>query len=191
MDRVGVELFAEDAAHELFLSALVRRLATERGAQAVIQVRSARGGHGKVLDELATHQSLGAFSGADLVLVAIDANCSPPGEMRRQIREKIAAELGDRTVIACPDPHVERWYLADPPSLKLGVRWKQQKCERDYYKQALRQSLADAGYVLTLGGIELAEEIVTAMDLFRAGKNEPSLRQLIADLRAQLKVLQP
>jgi hypothetical protein len=40
---------------------------------------------------------------------------------------------------------------------------------------------------VTLGGIEFAEEIVECMDLYRAGKDEPSLKHFIDELRSALR----
>jgi hypothetical protein len=37
------------------------------------------------------------------------------------------------------------------------------------------------------GGMELADEIVEAMDLYRAGKNEPTLKRFADDLKAALE----
>jgi hypothetical protein len=37
-----------------------------------------------------------------------------------------------------------------------------------------------------LGGIEFAEDLVASMDLYRAGKNEKSLKHFVDDLRAGL-----
>lgn len=58
---------------------------------------------------------------------------------------------------------------------------------RDDYKQRLADSV-DAGTVTSLaGGIDLAPELVGAMDLFRAGKSDPSLRHFIESLRSCLR----
>lgn len=43
-DRLGVALFLEDAGHQRFIDALVRRLAEEEGVAVEIDVRNARGG---------------------------------------------------------------------------------------------------------------------------------------------------
>ena len=97
-------------------------------------------------------------------------------------------------VVGCPDPHIERWFLADPTSLKdalgMHVTLSTRKCERSLYKTRLVEALTAAGQVLTLGGIEFATEIVDAVDLYRAGKNEPSLKHFIEGLRSMLASLQ-
>jgi hypothetical protein len=93
--------------------------------------------------------------------------------------------------MACPDPHVERWYLADPASFQVvvGRRPKvgKKKCARDHYKDLLSTAIQQAGYPATLGGIEFAPELVEGMDLYRAKKNDHSLGALLDDLRNQLR----
>lgn len=63
------------------------------------------------------------------------------------------------------------------------------KCQRDYYKQLLASTVVEAGQPAPLGGIELAEELVQEMDLFRAGKADLALGQFLGDLRAALQSL--
>ena len=65
---------------------------------------------------------------------------------------------------------------------KLGQR----KCERDRYKRILARTIREAGYPTVLGGLEFAEEIVAAMDLYRAGKREKSLKHFVDAARTLL-----
>lgn len=187
---VRIDLFAEDVGHERFLHALVRRLAREAGATVDVRPRSARGGHGRARSELKLYQQAVTHT-PDVLLVAIDANCVGWDEARKSVASDVDTTRFARTVIACPDPHIERWFMSDPPSLAeaLGaqVSLERRKCERDVYKQQFAAALRSAGQILTLGGAEFADEVVDAMDLFRAGKNEPSLKHCIDDLRAALK----
>ncbi len=189
-----VDLLAEDAAHEKFLRPLIRRLARDAEVDVDVRVRAARGGHPRVMQEFGLHQraiTRGVTGRPDLVVVAIDANCLPYVRARRKIERGILQEFRGVTVIACPDPHVERWYLADPASFaqvvgrqpRLGAR----KCDRDRYKKILADSVAAAGHPVLLGGIEFAEDLVASMDLYRAGKNEKSLKRFMDDLGARLK----
>lgn len=196
MSRVTADLFVEDRAHEEFLKNLLLRLAEEEEVSLVIQIRSARGGHSKALDELSLYQrallsGVGGLAVPDLLVVAIDANCNSFATARREIEERIDDSLRDRAVIACPDPHVERWYLADPNSFAqvVGVAPEigQRKCERDLYKDKLSQAILRAGHPPTLGGIEFARELVEAMDLYRAGKLESSLKHFVDDAEARLR----
>jgi hypothetical protein len=111
--------------------------------------------------------------------------------MRQSIQNVLDDRLKDRTVIACPDPHVERWYLADPVAFSKAVGTPptlgRTKCEKDRYKAILARAVADAGHVSPQGGLEFAREIVAHMDWYRAGKSEGSFKLFLDDLRAGLK----
>jgi hypothetical protein len=194
---VVVDIFAEDLGHGEFLKALVNRLARQEGKVVVPRVRSARGGHGRALDELSLYQrsvqqGVGGMTVPDLLIVAIDTNCLSFNNAKRQVQAKLEAPFDDRTVVACPDPHIERWYLADPESFHhvVGVTPKvgRRKCERDRYKSILSKAVLDAGHPPTLGGIEFAREIVEAMDFYRAGKRETSLKHFLDDATAQIRL---
>ena len=65
----------------------------------------------------------------------------------------------------------------------VKVRREARKCERDRYKAILKNSFRRAGHTVTLDGIEFADEIVANMDLYRAGKAEPSLGHCIDSIR--------
>jgi hypothetical protein len=193
MNEITVDIFAEDRAHEEILRVLVHRLAQEEGQSASVQVRAARGGHGRALDEFVDFQRLvekGVVSLPDLIIVAIDANCAKFRDAQRAIEEHVVVSLKDRTVIACPDPHIERWYMADPVSFYqvIGSQPKMEKvkCERDRYKRLLVAAVRDAGHILTLDGIEFARELVEAMDLYRVVKYDQSLGSFIRDMRSAI-----
>ena len=83
--------------------------------------------------------------------------------------------------------------VADPPSLaaslQVHVTPEAQKCERERYKRLLRQAFVSARYTLVLDGIEFASEIVSAMDLYRAGRQEPSLQHFVDETRLALRQL--
>jgi hypothetical protein len=191
-----VDLFVEDYAHEAFLSAMLRRLALAEGKEIVLRPRSAQGGHGRALTELGLYQRMiqkgqVGLGLPDLLVVGIDANCQSLTKARKAVEAKLEPPFIDRTVLACPDPHVERWFLADPTSFaqvvgaspKIGKR----KCERDVYKGVLREAVVNAGHPVGLGGVEFAEEIVDAMDLYRAGKGEKSLKLFVDAVGRYLK----
>jgi hypothetical protein len=194
-NAILIDLFVEDRAHEEFLKALLERLAYEKRKGINIRIRSARGGHGRALKEFSLYQAsvLKGFVGMtmpDLLVIAIDTNCKPLHKAKREIESIIHVNYKDRVILACPDPHIERWYVADPDSLKgiIGVRpvVGRKKCKRDYYKTVLSKALISAGYPTTLGGIEFAREIVQAMDLYRAAKTERSLKLFLDDANAKL-----
>ena len=196
-DQVVVDLFVEDRAHEEFLKPLLARVAREEHVEVWSRVRSASGGHGRALREFKLYQHImekGAPSTvpADLVVVAIDGNCSTFEEVRKSIRNSAIPTLSDRLVVACPDPHIERWYLADPQSFEVIVGHRPsvapKKCVRDRYKQVLATSIRSGGHPAPLGGIEFARELVAEMDLYRAGKADSSLGAFLDDLRDKFKL---
>jgi len=186
-----VDLFVEDQAQEEFVGALVRRLARENARNVELRIRCARGGHGRATSELRLYQrsaekGLGAVTVPDFLVIAIDANCKRPAEARREIEEALSDRFRPLAAIACPDPHIERWYVADPASFKTVVgaspRSARRKCERGYYKGILSQAVKQAGHVPTLGGIEFARELVDAMDFDRAAQTERGIKPFLQDL---------
>lgn len=192
-ERRRIHLFGEDIAHERFISALLERIASEENVEIHISTGSAQGGHGRALAELRTHQRAVAVGGGipDLLVVAVDANCQPWARAKSEISTAVNTESFPAHALAIPDPHIERWYISDPLALKssLGahVTLERRKCERDEYKRILVSCLRAAGHPVTLGGAEFAREIVEAMDLFRSGKNEPSLKHFLDQARGAVK----
>lgn len=183
-----VVILCEDVAHERLLGAFVRRLAREMTHRVYVRSVSARGGRGRAMSELSGVQRMVQ---ADLLVVGIDANCQNWTQVRSEIERRIDKSRFPAWAVACPDPHIEQWYLADPQGLQrtlgLSVSLGKAKCQRDYYKHLLHKSLADAGHVVTLGGPEFASEIVDATDLYRAGRNEPSLKHWLDDVRSAMQ----
>ncbi|MEW6664569.1 MAG: hypothetical protein AB1512_05030 [Thermodesulfobacteriota bacterium] len=199
-DPIIIDLFAEDRAHEEFLKAVIHRLARDERKSVRIRPRSARGGHGRALSELRAYQKT-MLSGdelflpvPDLLFIAIDANCDSFHLARRGIEDTLEMQLKDRAVIACPDPHVERWYLADKTSFAAVVgrqpRVGKKKCKRDYYKSALANAIVAAGHPPILGGVEFAREIVDAMDFYAAGRADRSLRDFVEKARRMMRAIQ-
>ncbi len=192
-DPRRAHLFGEDLGHERFLTALLERIAREEGVEILITSGNARGGHGRALSELRLHQrAIMSRGGApDLLVVAIDANCESWGKARDGILRIIDVHTFPAHVLAVPDPHIERWYLADPEALKAAVEANvtltRRKCDREAYKRLLINALRDSGHPVTLGGAEFAKVIVAEMDLFRAGKNEPSLKHFVGAARGIMK----
>jgi hypothetical protein len=193
---IVVDVFVEDFAHEKFLLALLSRVAREAGVVVRHQVLSSRGGHARAIEAMVQAQR-GLLAGgiprplADLFLVGIDGNCTTPREKRKEILARCVPSFVDRLVIACPDPHIERWFMADPEAFHDVVDAKpkvgKEKCQRDFYKHLLASTVASAGQPAPLGGIELADDLVQAMDLFRAGKADPALGQFLDDLRTAIQ----
>ena len=194
--RVVTDLFVEDRGHEELLRPLLERIGREQQKPIAVRVRQARGGHGRVLEELSLYQEsvlkgAGGMTLPDLLVVAIDSNCSAFQAARTAIQDRLKDEFRDRAVCACPDPHVERWYLADLTAFHqvVGVTpvVGKQKCQRDVYKALLAKAVADAGHPPLLGGIEFARELVEAMDFFRAAKADHSLKHFLDEAGTRLK----
>jgi hypothetical protein len=159
----NIDLFAEDRAHELLVSALLRRILGQADLPFALNVRSAVGGHGRALTALKTYQRAVLKSAAglvrpDLLVVIIDANCQGPVEARKAIQAEIVSDAAGETVIACPDPHIERWFFADPKVFARVIGVDQQpgrrKCERGRYKALLKDAVRRAGHFPTVGGVE-------------------------------------
>ncbi|MBM3501621.1 MAG: DUF4276 family protein [Armatimonadetes bacterium] len=196
--RYSVDLFVEDRAHEELLVPLLMRIAAEHGVSISCRVRTGRGGHGRVLHELREYQNTverhpAYFSRPDLLVVGIDGNCTAFSRARTAAREMIRPAFVDRLVVACPDPHVERWYLADPDTVKKVVGHRpslpRRKCGRDVYKRLLAEAVRRGGYLPTLGGIEFARELAEAMDFYRAGRTDRSFKAFLDELRRAMTML--
>jgi hypothetical protein len=195
-DPIRIDLFAEDRAHEELLCPLLERMAREQQRAVELRIRSARGGHGRAILELKLYQRSmlkGVAGGTlpDLLVVAIDANCKSYHDTLEEIQQALQDEFRHRTVGACPDPHIERWYLVDPDAFQqvVGIRPSigKQKCERDVYKRLLAEAVVEAGHPATLGGIEFARELAEAIDYYRAGKAEPALKHFLDGTVSLLK----
>ena len=197
-DPVVADLFVEDRAHEAFVGPLMRRIAGEEQVGLTVRVRSARGGVTRVFHEFRTYQAVvekGAFADRtpDLLVVAIDGNCATFSKRRAEIEKATRPGLLDRLIAACPDPHIERWFLADPDSFYTVVGQRpavgREKCERTHYKRLLAEAIRRGGQPATLSGIEFAAELVSAMDLYRSGKNDSSFKVFVDDLRTRFRSL--
>ncbi|MFW6012528.1 MAG: hypothetical protein ACOC92_02340 [bacterium] len=196
-DRPRVVLFCEDPGHEQFVRALVGRLAGDLGLRPTLQTPSARGGHGRALREFDAWQdgfARGRRQGfPELLVLAIDCNCTAWNKARRDLEQAIDQACFPNHVVACPDPHVERWYMADPAAFQevVGARPGRDpgKCDRNAYKQLVEDAVSRAALPLVTGIPDLAPDLVTAMDLYRAAKSQPSLGHFIDGLGAALRRL--
>lgn len=199
-EEIAVDLFVEDRAHEEFIGAIVRRIAREQSRDIQLRVRAARGGYPRVLNELDLYQRvvLRGFAGMtlpDVLVIAADANCHGVTAKKNAIRRRLKKGFRHSTVLAVPDPHIERWYLSDRQAFKqvVGVQppAEKRKCERDRYKRILAQAVRDGGHPAILGGIEFAKELADSLDFYRAGAAEPSLKQFLKDAVSAFKLAVP
>lgn len=119
----SVNLFVEDRAHELFLNALVLRLAKHHKVAVEVTFYSARGGHGMVMNKLKVY--INRFQNdteklPDLLIVAIDGNCKGFLERKQEV-DGVTKSLSEKVICAIPDPHIERWLLLDSSAFKRAL----------------------------------------------------------------------
>jgi hypothetical protein len=188
-----ITLFVEDAAHEAFLRASVRRVADEYGVSIELRFRSARGGFSRVLAELERYIkdiNRGVEFHPDLLIICTDGNCRGYVARRQEVEQVLGDYIGT-FICAIPDPHIERWLLLDSGAFKAvlgrGCPAPPRKCERGLFKTMLLKAVSDAGVMPLLGGIEHTESIVEALNLEAAARADDSLRRFLLDLRNQFK----
>ena len=190
---VQVDLFAEDRGHEQLLPRLIQRLADEEECVCRVRVVSARGGHPRVAKELETYQKVVEKTGQlpDLLVVGIDANCQGFRKAKKQYEGALSDELRSIAVIAAPDPHIERWYIADDVRFEQIVgarpRLPARKCDREHYKVALERAVLKGGHTPTLHGLEFGPEIAQEINFYHAGKKDGAFRNFIGELRTKLR----
>lgn len=199
MAEIRIGYFLEDVGQENFLKSLVRRIATEMrldSDEIHHDVRNATRGRGAVQTELKDFlRDVGREQERlfDLLVVAIDGNCRGYREGRDKIGDIVKQSRYPGSVAcAVPDPHIERWYLADHVGLQQVLEvhivspLPAYKCERGHYKQVLRDVIRQTGVIAPLGGIEYGSDIAQALDLYAVGKADTGFKHFIDELRAGL-----
>jgi hypothetical protein len=188
-----VLLFVEDVAHEVLLSALLQRVASDQDVSIAVDIRTARGGRGRVLSALAIYLreiERGQQAVPDLLVVGTDGNCKGFLTRKQEIDEKTAGHSVP-VICAIPDPHIERWLLLDAAAFKAvlgkGCQAPDQKCERDRYKKLLIDAIREAGNRPLLGGIEHAEDIVREMNLPNVERQDDSFGKFLKAVRDKFK----
>jgi hypothetical protein len=189
-----VSLFGEDAGHEAVMKALLARLSGDYQVQIRVRTLSATGGITRVHHEFSVYLNdiaRGKVSTPDMIVIATDSNCKGYNERRQEIQKVVDPypALSALVVFAIPDPHVERWLLADAAAFRAvlgrGCNLPQHKCQKDYYKQLLVREVQEAKVKPILGGLEYAEDIINAMNLIAVEGSEPSLQRLLRELKAR------
>jgi len=191
-----IHLFVEDYGHEAVLKALLHRLASQYTVPISIVIKTAKGGHGRVISTLKEFLSDLADDQEDLpdlLLVATDGNCK--GYLGRKQEIDIAMKgFAGQVIYAIPDPHIERWLLLDSTAFKKvlgkGCSAPKQKCERHLYKRLLLEAVRQTGINPPLGGIEYAGDLVNAMDLGRLERTDDSMSKLLKPLRQRFQAWQ-
>ncbi len=194
--QILVDLFAEDYAQEAFLKPLIERLCRCEGVDPHVRVRSAWGGAPCVLRQYRAYPRFLQRSGEpppDIIVVARDGDCATRRRRRQEIEKVTPPQWLSRLVVACPEPHIERWYLVDSKALRAALGFARpvprfrKSCERDVYKRALGDVIRASGYTPTLGGAEHAAELVAAMDLRQPP--DDSMRAFISEFQGVLRQL--
>lgn len=192
----NIAVFGEDIAHQNVITALLKRLSDQSQVSIGVKVLSSRGGIMRVhfeFERLLQDLQKGRLSSPDLVVVATDSNCKGYLERRREL-ERVSERfevLQNSIAYAIPDPHIERWLLADPGAFaKTFGRGcnplPNVKCRKDDYKQLLIKEVESASGVRPpLGGVEYSEEIVQNLNLAHVEKQEPSFEKLLKDLKGR------
>lgn len=193
--RLGVDLFCEDAGHELVVRALVERLAAELGLEAAdLRPRSARGGHGRAVTELGEWLRWAGGAGrveerGDVLVAMVDANSDGWAARRKDLAEVTDGAPYPGIALCIPDPHVEVWCGADPDALRRVLEVElppPPSAGRARYKKWLRTAVESAGHLVLGDPMEVALDLIPVMDLYRAGKACPSLRHAIEEMRDAL-----
>lgn len=188
-----VTLFCEDSFHEKFIGALLRRFEEDHDVAVNPRFLSSQGGLARMhaefkhfLRDLARDRQ----SPPDAVIVVLDANCAGYNERKEVMDHVLEAYPQFQPLVsyAIPDPHIERWMLADARAFQSvfgrGCTVPAVKCAKDEYKRLLRKEIRDSGIEAPLGGEEFAEDIVKAMDLGQVETREQSLGLFLKSLKA-------
>jgi hypothetical protein len=161
-----IALFCEDSFHEKFIGALLKRFETQYGVGAASRFLSSQGGLPRMAGEFKDflrdlardRQQL-----PDSVIVVVDANCEGHNG-RKNVMDRAFTNYPQFQQIvsyAIPDPHIERWMLADPKAFQAvfgrGCTLPALKCAKDEYKRLLRKEIRESGIEAPLGGEEYAE----------------------------------
>ena len=192
MSRVcTVVCFFEDIAHEAFITRLIQRASQEQSRDVTIDTRNATGG-AKLWSELKAflRDLKQETSLPDILVVVIDGDCDP--QQRYDQAERLIRGQVPYYVIGVPDPHIERWYLGDPnalPKVLQGARPNppRPKCQKNWYKNALREAIRAAGVEPLLGGAEYGDSIASVLDPHIVSRKDSSFDEFWKGLNHALK----
>jgi hypothetical protein len=81
----------------------------------------------------------------DILIIAIDANCKGFNEKQNEINDIIPSALKSFSILAVPDPHIEKWLMIDQKAFKNAIGHSfdlpAEKCEKNRYKNLLIEEL--------------------------------------------------
>ena len=197
MPDLKIHLFVEDRTLESFLTELIKRVCGDFGVYPILSPMSNRGGAGKTIASFKKYQALaknnsGLVDRPDVLIIGRDANCKGPNVARKEIIEEIDHSVFPHWALACPDPHIERWFLADAQAFEslYGVRpvLPNKKCGKDIYKKLLESTLDEAGIETLVGGYDIAPEVISEIDPFRLSKIDHAFGLFYKDLNSSIKL---
>ena len=187
---------------------LVKRIAEDIGIDAgklFHDVRADHRGSGLLprLESFARQNPAQLMGGSRILLISLDGNCRGPNDRIKQVFKEcpslrpLKTPLLDRLVFAVPDPHIERWYLADQRAFNEAVgsaaapEMPRYKCEQDFYKQLLRDSFAAANISTWAAGHEFGRPIAEKID-FKALErvDRKGFKKFADDLRRAFRQVQ-
>lgn len=196
MPEIDVDLYCEDIDQEALLVPLIERVAAEHSVQAIVHPRSTRGGKGKVREQVVAflkilREHAAGASTPDLLVVAVDANSYGAATVRAEVASYVDMAVIPRLAIACPDPHIERWYLGDTALFArlfgVDANPPPDTTSQDAYKAHLKKLLLESDVELLLGPHELGPDIAQELDLYSAGKADPGFKSFIDEVRGACK----
>jgi hypothetical protein len=195
VERV-VHVWCEDRGHEAVVAALVRTIGRTLGVELRIETMNGEGGAPRAITEFKIWQRAvkkGSLGGVpDILIIVIDANGHGHAARRSEVEQVVDAGLFPHVVIGCPDPHVEAWLLLDPTAFRSvtgALPVAHQPRPGEDHKGLFHASVAASGIPVLTGPMELAPDIVAAMDIDKAARSDRSLGAFQADLRAAIAQL--
>jgi hypothetical protein len=198
---VKVLYFLEDRAQEGFIRALVNRIVQDLPIPVESlqhDIRSARGGSTVIpeFEKFMKDSTRFSPSTISLLVVAIDGNCKGYNNRIKQLKKCMSEThpLVDKIAFAIPDPHIERWYIMDQRAFKNGVgvdsapKMPPYKCDKEYYKNLLRNALINCGVSSLFGGSEYAENIVRSIvSIETLLRQDNSFKNFVEDVKRILQ----
>ena len=196
--KYTVTFFLEDNAQESIIPPLFKRLIVENGMEPdcfELLILHSRGGKSiSALKSYLEDAKKRGMSPADCAVIGSDANCK--GFLKkREILWEEAKGLSLTLVTVIPDPHIERWFLLDPAAFSTAVgenlvpHVPPYKCEKNEYKNRLKEAFKGSKISPLSGGIEYGPEIAANMDLYKVLKQDAGLEDFINQTKQWLKSL--
>ncbi len=192
VDKLKVLIFVEDVAQENLIRTLFCRIAGESGLGSTrldVQVPYSRGGAS--IKALKVYLDDYPIDTVDCFVLGSDGNCKGFAK-KKQLLEKNLQKYGalDRTILAIPDPHIERWYVIDPGALSeavgasIGNYSPKHKCDKGHYKKILKEAIFSADVEPLQGGAEYGQDVGEILDIYKACKEDAGFKSFFEQVKA-------